>query len=157
GRLRHVAVTRAGAAFAITLDGRIWTVDAKRIDAQTLSLLLDKSEDTGAGPSSRVSREVVLVPGGGPGQVTAYVRDEAIPVSLNGHRRWSRGESGVHGSSGPLRITAPMPGKVVRVLVEVGHTVSSRQPLLVVEAMKMENELRASREGTVTEIHAREG
>jgi biotin carboxyl carrier protein len=50
-----------------------------------------------------------------------------------------------------------MPGKVVRVLVKPGDLVSARQAVVVVEAMKMENELRASREGTVTEVHAHEG
>jgi biotin carboxyl carrier protein len=50
-----------------------------------------------------------------------------------------------------------MPGKVVRVLVEVGDEVTARQPLVVVEAMKMENELSASRPGRVTEVAAREG
>ena len=50
-----------------------------------------------------------------------------------------------------------MPGKIVRVLVQAGEPVRSRQPLVVVEAMKMENELRADRDGTITEIHAREG
>jgi biotin carboxyl carrier protein len=50
-----------------------------------------------------------------------------------------------------------MPGKVVRVLVKAGDAVTARQPVVVVEAMKMENELRASRDGTVAEIHVREG
>jgi biotin carboxyl carrier protein len=50
-----------------------------------------------------------------------------------------------------------MPGKVVRVPVAVGDIVRARQPVVVVEAMKMENELRASRDGTVAEIHVREG
>jgi biotin carboxyl carrier protein len=50
-----------------------------------------------------------------------------------------------------------MPGKVVRVLVKAGDRVAARQPVVVVEAMKMENELRASREGTVAEVHVREG
>jgi len=50
-----------------------------------------------------------------------------------------------------------MPGKIVRVLIHTGQAVVVRQPLVVVEAMKMENELRAGREGTVAEIHAREG
>jgi biotin carboxyl carrier protein len=50
-----------------------------------------------------------------------------------------------------------MPGKVVRVLVKSGEPVRARQPLVVVEAMKMENELRAGRDGLVAEIHAREG
>jgi glutaconyl-CoA/methylmalonyl-CoA decarboxylase subunit gamma len=50
-----------------------------------------------------------------------------------------------------------MPGKVVRVLVRPGDAVRARQPLVVVEAMKMENELRAGRDGTIAEIHAKEG
>ena len=54
-------------------------------------------------------------------------------------------------------MTAPMPGKVVRVLVEAGDAIVARQPLVVVEAMKMENELRAGRDGTVAEVHACEG
>ena len=50
-----------------------------------------------------------------------------------------------------------MPGKIVRVLVQNGQTVVTRQPIVVVEAMKMENELRAGRDGTIAEIHAHEG
>ena len=50
-----------------------------------------------------------------------------------------------------------MPGKVVRVLAKTGDSVHARQPLVVVEAMKMENELRASHDGTVAEVHVREG
>jgi biotin carboxyl carrier protein len=183
GRIRHVAVTRTGAGFAVTVDARTWNVDAKRIDAHTLSLLLDNAGDTvladqrregvkGGVPGTRSvrdgvpvwgwgptrSKEVVVVRGRAPDQVTVFIDDTPITVSMNGHRRWSRGEHvGQAAASGPLRVIAPMPGKVVRVLVEVGEKVSSRQPLLVVEAMKMENELRASREGTVMEIHAREG
>ena len=49
-----------------------------------------------------------------------------------------------------------MPGKVVRVLVKSGDVVHARQGLVVIEAMKMENELRAARAGTVTEVPARE-
>ena len=54
-------------------------------------------------------------------------------------------------------LASPMPGKVVRVLVKAGDQVAARQPLIVVEAMKMENELRAGRDGTVAEVRAREG
>ena len=50
-----------------------------------------------------------------------------------------------------------MPGKIVRVLVKAGDRVESRQGLVVVEAMKMENELRAKAAGTVAEVRATEG
>jgi biotin carboxyl carrier protein len=60
-------------------------------------------------------------------------------------------------ASGPRRIVAPMPGRVVKVLVKPGDTVDARQGLVVVEAMKMENELRAPGAGTVTEVKVTEG
>ena len=50
-----------------------------------------------------------------------------------------------------------MPGKIVRILVAAGDPVRARQAVIVVEAMKMENELRAGRDGTVAEIHTTEG
>jgi biotin carboxyl carrier protein len=58
---------------------------------------------------------------------------------------------------GRVILTAPMPGKVVRVLVKQGQTVEEGQGLVVVEAMKMENELKSPKAGTVTEVFAREG
>jgi biotin carboxyl carrier protein len=54
-------------------------------------------------------------------------------------------------------ITAPMPGKVVRVLIETGQMVEAGQGLVVVEAMKMQNELRAPRTGRVLSVPAKEG
>ncbi len=59
--------------------------------------------------------------------------------------------------SGPARVTAPMPGRVVRVLVAPGAAVQAGQALLVVEAMTMENELRSPRQGQVQEVLVREG
>jgi acetyl/propionyl-CoA carboxylase alpha subunit len=62
-----------------------------------------------------------------------------------------------HPVGGETRIVAPMPGKIVRILVEEGQSVDVAQGLVVVEAMKMENELKAARGGTVREIRVREG
>jgi biotin carboxyl carrier protein len=74
----------------------------------------------------------------------------------NGMGRRSRDREGASGS-GPQRLVAPMPGKIVKVLVKPGDAVQPRQGLVVVEAMKMENELRAARAGTVRDIFVREG
>jgi biotin carboxyl carrier protein len=60
-------------------------------------------------------------------------------------------------SSGPAPLRAPMPGLVVRVQVAVGDAVTAGQGLVVVEAMKMENELRATASGIVTAVHATVG
>ena len=59
--------------------------------------------------------------------------------------------------SGPAPLIAPMPGMIVRIAVDVGDTVTAGQGLIVMEAMKMENELRATTAGTVKAILAREG
>ena len=60
-------------------------------------------------------------------------------------------------ASGPAPLVAPMPGLVVRIAVAVGDTVAAGQGLAVIEAMKMENELRATGKATVKEIHVSEG
>jgi biotin carboxyl carrier protein len=148
GRLLHVAVTRAGDGFAVTVDGRTRQVDAVRIDAHTLSLLVDTVWST----------EVSIAADPASGQLGVHVGATPVTVTLNGRRRWGRKDEGAGtASGGPQRLVAPMPGKVVRVLVKKGDAVAARQPVVVVEAMKMENELRASRVGTVAEIHASEG
>ena len=145
GRLRHVTVSRTGDSFALTVDGRLHHVDVARLDARTLSLIVDSGVHT-----------ATIAPAAGTGRFVVLVGAVPVAVTMNGRRRRRTGDSGLPGS-GPLRIVAPMPGKVVRVLVQTGDAVRARQPIVVVEAMKMENELRTDREGTVAEIHAREG
>jgi biotin carboxyl carrier protein len=71
-------------------------------------------------------------------------------------RRWSRqSRGGAH--AGAQNIKASMPGKVVRVLVAVGDAVEAGQGIVVVEAMKMQNEMKAARAGKVVEIAAKAG
>jgi biotin carboxyl carrier protein len=60
-------------------------------------------------------------------------------------------------TAGPTAIRSPMPGRVVKVLAKVGDEVKAGRGLLVVEAMKMENEIRAPRDGRVKELRASEG
>jgi biotin carboxyl carrier protein len=146
GRVRRVVVARSGASFAVTVDGRTRQVDATRIDAHTLSLIVD-----GVWP-----KDVVVTPGPGAGRFTATIDGVPVAVSLNGTRGRGKGEARA-GAGGSGRVSAPMPGKIVRVLVAAGDTVRAGQPLAVIEAMKMENELRAGRGGTVAEVLARQG
>lgn len=63
----------------------------------------------------------------------------------------------VAGTSGPAPVVAPMPGLIVRVHVQPGDRVEAGQPVVVMEAMKMENELRALAAGTVRAVHAQPG
>lgn len=72
-------------------------------------------------------------------------------------RRLNMGRKMISVPEGELPIRAPIPGLVVRVLVEVGQTVSDEQPLVLLEAMKMENEIRAMRGGVVKQISCAPG
>ena len=72
------------------------------------------------------------------------------PRSLRGRRTAAEG-------SGPQTVAALMPGRVIRVLVEAGQKVEAGQGLVVVEAMKMQNEMKAPRAGRVVEVRAAAG
>jgi len=149
GRTLQVVVVRTPSGFTLTVDGRTFPVDAVLVDERTLSLLI--------GVDGRaVSREVYVAPSASGSDAAVRVDAVPVPVTVDGRRRWGRRDDG-SSASGPQRVMAPMPGKVVRVLVEPGAVVHARQPLVVVEAMKMENELRAPRDGTVSDVPAREG
>lgn len=77
-------------------------------------------------------------------------------IEVRDPRRWSR-SGGAAGLDGRQHLVAPMPGRVVRVLAAPGDRVQAGQGILVVEAMKMQNEMKAARAGTVASISAREG
>ncbi len=60
-------------------------------------------------------------------------------------------------AEGKQTVTAPMPGKIVKLFVKVGDVVTEGQGLVVIEAMKMENELKSPKAGTVTQVTTKEG
>jgi biotin carboxyl carrier protein len=163
-RLRNVTVIRTSEGLAVEIDGHTWYVDAARIDAHRMSLLVGEvapARQTGPGPGT-VSWEVAFSSGSASGPLVVHVGATPFAVTVNGRRRrqpmtGSGAQGGTPGSDRPERVQAPMPGKVVRVRVRVGDLVRAHQPLVVVEAMKMENELRAGRDGRVAAIHVQEG
>jgi biotin carboxyl carrier protein len=91
-----------------------------------------------------------------PGMLVVVIDGYRFEIDVRDPRRLRRGAAG-RGADGVQTITAPMPGKVVRVLVAPGDAVEAGQGLLVVEAMKMQNELKAQRAGKVLTISTREG
>jgi len=92
-------------------------------------------------------------PGGG---IVVVIDGFRFEIEVHDPRRWTRKSAG-RGDAGVQRIVAPMPGKVVRVLISPGDAVEPGQGLLVVEAMKMQNELKATRAGKVIAVPAKEG
>jgi biotin carboxyl carrier protein len=100
------------------------------------------------------SYEVKIVPAASGWAVDVAGRHFVLEV---GDPRESVRKPSAMGGNGPLRLVAPMPGKVVHILVNPGDRVEPGQGLVVVEAMKMQNEVKAPRSGNVTVLTVIEG
>ena len=91
------------------------------------------------------------------GAATVKVGSNSYEVRLSDAKRLRSAQSSGAHSSGQAKVVASMPGKVVRVLVERNALVEAGDGLVVVEAMKMQNEMKAPKSGTVVELHAEAG
>ena len=134
----------------MSFDGETLLADREEIAPGVYSILID-----GRSYEAQVSKR----PGDSEGAASPYVVTVGLRnylVEIRDPRRWKRDGAGI-GEQGPQEIMAPMPGKVVRVLVSEKQEVTGGQGLLVIEAMKMQNEIRAPRAGRVQRIYAREG
>jgi biotin carboxyl carrier protein len=141
GRTFRVEVRLKDGRYAVRLDERALEVDCEESPDGFMSLLIDGRSHEAA-LERRPGGYAVGLRGG-----TAIV-DLATPSAAGAPRARA---------SVAARLTAPMPGRVVRVLVTPGQTVAPAEGLVVMEAMKMENELRSPRAGRVSEVHVREG
>lgn len=134
----------------VLLDGREIqlnlkeTQDAREVEPGVYSVLREG-----------VSFEVRVQPGP-EGYFAIQAGGQRFQAEVRDPRNSRRRQNSAIGS-GRQKITSPMPGKVVRVLVTEGQTVEPGQGVIVVEAMKMQNELKASKAGKVVEIKAKEG
>ena len=170
GTRRTVEVRPDGDRWLVMLEGREIVASAAGV-GDRWSLLIDGPADAGddAGPPvasgidcTQRSYEISFE-SRAQGELVVYVNGQAVPLSIVDPRaafmRRAADRTGGRGAgaAGPTSIVAPMPGRVVRVLVEAGDDVGARQGLVVVEAMKMENELRAPRAGTVAGVRVTEG
>ncbi len=144
GKPHRLELTREANTFVCKLDNKPMTVDAVCSRPNVLSLIIE-------GRAFEVKREVyptdlhIWVNGA---RYTAEVRD---PRSLRSRR--GAGDA----AAGPKKMLAPMPGKVVRVLVTEKEEVEAGQGIVVVEAMKMQNEMKSPKKGVVQKIVAVEG
>jgi biotin carboxyl carrier protein len=145
GKRRTVSIEPAGPGFFhVHLPGDVRrVVRAERTGEFGLSLVLDQA--SGAG------RELTVAPGSSNGEVLVGLGGRTVAVSVDGRRRRRRTDGGRH-AAGEQSVVAPMAGRVVRVLVGAGDEVSARQGVVVVEAMKMENELRSPKAGRIKEV-----
>lgn len=152
GRIRPVTVERDGDRYRVSVDGKSRLVDLARVDRSTLSLIFDETA---------ASYEVAIAERLEPGELEVHLRPGVVYARLEGRtkarRRAAAGMDPFTAAEGEQLIVAPMPGKVVRVLVAPGDEVKVRQGLVVVEAMKMENELRSPKDGRVKDVRVQQG
>ena len=156
GRAWRVAVEPADqhGRFQVSIKGRQRIFDASWIDAGTLSLIrVDEGSAQGRlfdiAIQPRDAGEIDLALRGKSFRVLAIAEGKASPRV--------RADHVARAAEGRQPVVAPMPGRIVRVLVAAGDRVAAQQGVVVVEAMKMENELRSPKDGVVREILVREG
>jgi biotin carboxyl carrier protein len=124
----------------ITIDGVACPIDLRAIDETTFSLLINQASHEALVESTNGEIQVLLR-----GRLfTARVEDErASRLARSG---------GLHAGSGEVTIKSPMPGLIVAIAVNEGQAVTKGQTIVVLESMKMENELKAPRDGTIASI-----
>jgi len=119
-------------------------LDARETQPGVFSLLLDGASYEIKGETTREGLVVAV-------GAQRYVAEVSDARSL----RASRAEAGDH--NGPQKITAPMPGKIVRILAAEGDPVEHGQGIMVIEAMKMQNELKSMKKGVVRKVMVQKG
>lgn len=138
--------------FEVSMDGKVYHIDAYTMQSEIVSALIDnKSYDLDL---DRQDPEDPLN-----GHLSVRVRGRVLQLEMLDERRRKMKDAQMtrFSETGVSRIVSPMPGKILRVLVEDGQMVKEGDGLIVIEAMKMENEIRAPKAGSVKSILGRAG
>jgi biotin carboxyl carrier protein len=144
-RRHEVEVEMEDGLFSVKLDGKKYEVDSRKMPWSSVYSMLIGGKSYEA--DVRTDGDVVSV----------SIQGEMYKISLR-EELWARisAAAGVRSKAGTHELRAPMPGHVVEVRVKAGQKVEKGQPLVVVEAMKMQNEVCAPEAGTVKAIHCKE-
>ena len=142
GQTTRVEVRESRGIYRVTIGEKILELDLVKIGETEVSVLVD-------GVSHDLSLQKT------PEGFAVLVGGDRFDVDLKDAVKGAA--LGRAAPKGPLKLTAPMPGKIVKVLVSAGEVVEAFRGVLVMEAMKMENELKTTRAGTVQEIRVKEG
>ena len=145
GQTRAVELERNADGWRVSLDGSPVPADATEVAPNIFSVLIE-----GQSHEIRITRlpDGTLALQTGHNEFSAEVMDPRI---------WRGRRHGALEAEGRQQVVAPMPGKVIRLLVQAGDQVKAGQGLLVVEAMKMQNEIRSPKSGSVERLLAKEG
>jgi biotin carboxyl carrier protein len=144
GKTRKVEIARADGKLRFLVDGKPLEADAVEVARGIYSILI-------GGESFEVRTEAAV------GKLRVISRGREIFAVFRDPRQWRRRGGAALEAEGRQQIIAPMPGKIVRVLVKAGDPVETGQGLLVVEAMKMQNEIRSPKSGKVERLSVVEG
>lgn len=144
GSPHTLEISGTGRASRFAIDGTNIDADAVEITPGIYSVL-----------SSGRSFEARVEPFGAALRITVGNRE--FIATVRDPRRWQRNHRAAAASDHKQLVTAPMPGRVVRVLVRSGDPVKAGQGIVVVEAMKMQNEIRSPKTGTVERMLVAEG
>jgi biotin carboxyl carrier protein len=145
GKTRVVELLRVDDGWIIFLDGKELEASVAEVAPNTFSVLLNGE-----------SHQIRIAPRAD-GALTLHTALAEYHAEVTDPRVWRGRRHGALEAAGRQQITAPMPGKIVRVLVSEGDAVQTGQGLLVVEAMKMQNEIRSPKSGKVEKLFAKEG
>jgi len=141
GNIHRLELQRTEGSWRFRLDGLEISADVEQIDPETLSILV-------GGKSFEVRREA-------DGKI--FLHGRRYDVSVDDPRSWRGRKRAGTGNEGPHKLTASMPGRIVRVLASEGDKISAGQGIAVVEAMKMQNEIKSPKQGTLKKLLARAG
>jgi biotin carboxyl carrier protein len=144
GKKHGVELTQASERAIWTIDGQRLEADAAKVSDGVYSVLIN-------GKSFEVRVESLGA------ELRAIAGGREFKVVIQDEREWRRNRASSVEAEGRQQVLAPMPGKIVRVLVRAGDAVRAGQGLLVVEAMKMQNEIRAPKSGTIDRVRVVEG
>ena len=128
----------------IRIDGRLIEGDAVEVEPGIFSVLID-----GHAFEVRIEKQA--------NGSRVYVSRSEYLLGVHDPRQWNRNRGAALEADGRQQLLAPMPGKVIRVLAKAGDAVEAGQGLLVVEAMKMQNEIRSPKTGVIERIVVSEG
>ena len=144
GKPHKLELTRDGERWSCRVDGRDLDANALITRPDVLSIVID-------GTSYEVKRERTA------NDLHLWVKNSRFAVEVRDPRSLRSRKAKAGSTEGPQKIAAPMPGKIVRILAPAGAAVAAGQGIIVVEAMKMQNEMKSPKSGTVKQVMVQEG
>lgn len=143
-RARNIEIERHGEQVQFRIDGRAVAADVMQVQPEVYSVLID-------GQAFEAHIEC------GASGLRVQIDGREFPIAIADPRQWRRDRNQIAAAEGHQQIVSSMPGKVVRVMVRAGDAVEAGQGLLVVEAMKMQNEIKSPKAGKIERIAVQEG